>query len=289
MRQKRTIPFGYTVKNGKTVIDPQEAEYIRRIFSAYISGLSMQEIAEMLTADRVPFTVKTCEWCKARVARIIDNIRYTGSGEYDPIIEEKTYELAKECKRTRLKSNASDAPEIEIIRPRVKCEKCGYPMIRKVNANCRIRESWVCRCSECRLTVRISDADLIDKVRILMNRVIKNSNLMIPLPGQKKKVSEASKRLKEELETEMQNGSPREELILDLIARTANAEYAETSSTEALTARIAKQRVDMMKEQETFNGTYFEDIVKTVCLGENGRVRITTKTDADIYESEEEQ
>lgn len=288
MREKRTIPFGYTVKNGRTIIDPKEAEYIRRIFSAYISGLSMQEIADQLTADRVPFAVKTCDWCKARVARIIDNVRYTCSGEYDQIIEEQTYALALECKRSRQKAAIGGTPEIEIIRPHVKCEKCGYPMIRKVSPNCRIREAWTCRNDQCGLTVRIADTDLVEKVRILMNRVIKNSNLMIPLPKQKKP-SEASRRLKADMDAEMQNDFPSEELILELIGRTASAEYAETSSTEALAARIAKQRVDMMREQETFNETYFTDIVKTVYLGESGKVRITTKTDADIYESENEQ
>lgn len=148
----------------------------------------MQEIADQLTADRVPFAVKTCDWCKARVARIIDNVRYTCSGEYDQIIEEQTYALALECKRSRQKAAIGGTPEIEIIRPHVKCEKCGYPMIRKVSPNCRIREAWTCRNDQCGLTVRIADTDLVEKVRILMNRVIKNSNLMIPLPKQKKEI-----------------------------------------------------------------------------------------------------
>lgn len=56
------------------------------------------------------YTEKTNVWYKARFARIIDNAKYTGSNEYDAIIDEETFESAVSTKtarrQTRSKRNA---------------------------------------------------------------------------------------------------------------------------------------------------------------------------------------
>ena len=56
MKKIRYLPFGYTIRNGQTVIDQQEAETVRGIFTAYIHGASLKEIAEDLTAKNIPYT-----------------------------------------------------------------------------------------------------------------------------------------------------------------------------------------------------------------------------------------
>ena len=52
MKKIRYIPYGYTMRNGRTVIAQDEAVVIRGIFSAYINGASLQSIAELLTESR---------------------------------------------------------------------------------------------------------------------------------------------------------------------------------------------------------------------------------------------
>ena len=84
MKKTRFIPYGYTMRNGRTIIEHREADIIRYIFDEYIKGASLKTLAEELTARRVPYTEKTEVWDKARIARIIDNTRYTGSEIYDP-------------------------------------------------------------------------------------------------------------------------------------------------------------------------------------------------------------
>ena len=89
MKKIRYIPYGYTMRNGRTVIAQDEATVIREIFSAYINGASLQSIAELLTERKIPYSERTDVWDKARIARIIGNAKYIGDGEYDPIIEEE--------------------------------------------------------------------------------------------------------------------------------------------------------------------------------------------------------
>ena len=56
MKKIRYLPFGYTIRNGHTVIEQQEADVVRNIFRSYIQGASLKEIAEDLTAKKIPYT-----------------------------------------------------------------------------------------------------------------------------------------------------------------------------------------------------------------------------------------
>ena len=59
MKKTRFIPYGYTMRNGRTVIEHGEADIIRYIFDEYIKGASLKDLAEELTARKVPYTEKT--------------------------------------------------------------------------------------------------------------------------------------------------------------------------------------------------------------------------------------
>lgn len=62
MKKIRYIPYGYTMRNGRTVISNEEAEVIREIFKAYLDGTSLKAIAEELTGRQIPYTQKTTTW-----------------------------------------------------------------------------------------------------------------------------------------------------------------------------------------------------------------------------------
>ena len=53
MKKTRFIPYGYTIREGRTVIEHSEAEIIREIFDAYIKGASLKDIAESLTQRKI--------------------------------------------------------------------------------------------------------------------------------------------------------------------------------------------------------------------------------------------
>lgn len=173
MKKTRYIPYGYTMRNGRTVISTEEAEIIREIFKAYLDGASLKAIAEELTGRQIPYTQRTTTWDKARIARIIDNAKYIGTEEYDPIIDEDMYEAAVSLKTARqCKACEKENDAIGLLRDFVRCDNCGQPMKRRVNAKHRIRESWNCTNDECGIRVHISDAQLIETIIVLINRII---------------------------------------------------------------------------------------------------------------------
>lgn len=285
MKKTRCIPYGYTIRNGKTIVEHSEAEVIRSIFEEYIAGASLKEIADNLTAGKVPYTERTSEWGKAKVARIIENAKYIGDSEYDPIIDEGIYRTAGDCKIARnTKQNGRCSAEINLIRNRIKCGKCGAPMIRTMNSKCRVRESWVCTNHDCRFTLRISDNALLEKLMILMNRIIKNSALIIPQSKSAASDNPTIYRLQNEMKSELEKQNPNEQYVLDRIRMIAAEQYKSGNSTQNLAAMTAKKMVDMMSLQSAFNSAYFTDLTETVYLDDNGEIRLLTKTKTEIAE-----
>lgn len=288
MKKTRFIPYGYTIRDGRTVVEHNEAEIIRYIFDEYIKGASLKDLAEDLTRRKIPYTEKSDVWDKARIARIIDNSKYLGDGDYDPIIDEDTYEGAVSAKTARQRNTVEKECEgIALLRNRVKCEKCGSPMVRRICSKRSIKESWTCTNDECGYRLRISDGDLLMKITLLMNRIIENTELMIPKPKTRPKDSPKVAALQNEIDTELNRGNPSQEYVVSKVCDIASQLYKETQAKSMIVAQIARKRVMLMKPQETFNCDYFSDLISYITLGDSGNVTLHTKVETEIAEGEE--
>ena len=289
MKKTRFIPYGYTIREGQTVIEHTEAEIIREIFDEYIKGASLKDIAENLTQRRIPYTEKTDVWDKARIARIIDNAKYIGDEEYDPIIDEDTYEGAVSMKAARQRNTVQKECEgIALLRNRVKCEECGSPMVRRICSKRHVKESWTCQNAECGKRLRISDGDLLQKITILTNRIIENSELLIPKPKTRIVDSPTVASLQRQVDTELEKDHPSEEYIVDKISDIASQLYKETQAKKIIVAQIARKRASLMKPQENFNCEYFSDLIDYITLSSSGKVILHTKVVTEITEGENE-
>lgn len=289
MKKIRYLPFGYTIRNGQTVIDQQEAETVRGIFTAYIHGASLKEIAEDLTAKNIPYTERSCVWDKARISRILENAKYTGDAEFDAIIEDAVYEEAVAAKSARRWNRAvTECEGIRQLRDHIRCGNCGAPMLRHINSKREIRESWTCSNADCGIRVRISDGELLRKITLLMNRVIANADLMLPHPKIKHRDSAVVLNLQQQISDEMEQERPSEERIATLLCEIAGQLYRETNAKAQIAAQIARKRTSLMKPQDAFNAAYFSELIDTVSLHVGGGVVLHTKTETDICESEEE-
>ena len=286
MKKTRYVPYGYTVRDGKTVVEHEEAKVIRNIFDSYINGDSLKVIADLLTELEIPYTEKSTVWDKARIARIIENPKYMGTAEYAPIIDEEVYESALACKKARnTNTQAYNTEAIKAIRDHIKCGCCGYPMIRRIAARNRIKESWMCSNPECGMRIRMGDATLLEKLTILINRIIENNNLLISKEIADAKInSPATQSLITCIENKLRMPDHSEDEVLDKIRELARERYAYSNASKMNELRLAKNRASMMTPQEEFNMTYFEDLIKYITINELGFVTLHTKTDAEITE-----
>ncbi|MBR5383361.1 MAG: recombinase family protein [Clostridia bacterium] len=94
--------LGYTKDaDGHLVIDPEQAEIVKRIFREYLSGLSMDKIAAGLEADGVLTGAGKAKWHTSTINKILRNEKYIG----DALLQ-KTYTTDFLSKK-RLKNNGT--------------------------------------------------------------------------------------------------------------------------------------------------------------------------------------
>ena len=167
--KNRFIPFGYQVKNGEIVIVPSEAEIIQKIYEDYLSGMSLQQIALLLTEKCVEYLPNQSEWNKNRVARLISDNRYIGNDVYAVIIDRDIFDQARHIKKSR--NTQSECERGKIISPSVVsivCGKCGCDVRRLYDSRRRNKQRYVCTNEQCRTRYRISEEDMLRMMKELL-------------------------------------------------------------------------------------------------------------------------
>lgn len=79
------MPYGYCWKDGEILVDPEQAEIVKRIFRELLSGKGTEAIAKELNQEQVPTKKSGC-WTSTSIRDIIRNEKYTGD-----CIFQKTY------------------------------------------------------------------------------------------------------------------------------------------------------------------------------------------------------
>jgi site-specific DNA recombinase len=113
--QNVTLPHNGNSKRrpSKLVVDPEQAEIVKRIFQMYADGFSLKAIAKKFNAEKVisprPATGRLQQsWCPSSIRPILHNERYTGV-----VVFGKT---RKHVKATDNKRVARPGPEADKIR-----------------------------------------------------------------------------------------------------------------------------------------------------------------------------
>ena len=177
MQRNRTIPFGYTMMCGRIVIEPAEANAVIKIFSEYINGMSLLNIARHMELSNVRYNPNSDSWNKNMVKRIIENQKYIGAMGYPQIIDAETFEKANLQKAVRCTVTSNIPDDIREIRERTYCAECVHRLTRK-GGNGRY-ERWDCSSNDCRqLDYRLTDNMLKGAVVLALNTVIANPEMV---------------------------------------------------------------------------------------------------------------
>jgi len=85
------IPYGYDYIDGKFQTNSTEAPVIRNIYSWYIDGKSMGEIAKMLNLTKIP-TKRGGIWAKKTISTILKNPVYCGYLHWEGYVNKSDHE-----------------------------------------------------------------------------------------------------------------------------------------------------------------------------------------------------
>lgn len=72
-------PYGYDVRQGRLVVNPNEAPIVKRVFSMYLNDcMGLRSIAQQLNADEVPTKRGASLWDQSLISKMLKNVVYTG-------------------------------------------------------------------------------------------------------------------------------------------------------------------------------------------------------------------
>lgn len=97
--------YGYERgEDGKPKIVPEQAQVVRKIFAAYLAGMSTTAIKDMLESERIPTVTGKLVWDSAGIRRILMNEKYAGD-----VLMQKTY--VKDCLTKKTVKNNGELPK----------------------------------------------------------------------------------------------------------------------------------------------------------------------------------
>ena len=95
MARNRLLPFGYQMENGEIKAHPIEAPAVAKLYSDYLSGMSLHALSDRMT---VPFS-EGAAWNDQRVYAVLKNKNYLGTDTFPRLIEPELFEAV--CLRSR--------------------------------------------------------------------------------------------------------------------------------------------------------------------------------------------
>ena len=101
MKKIRYLPFGYRIANGNYEVIPEEGQLVRQIFSQYLEGNSLLQLAEMAQRSGIPYRENTAHWNKNMIARMLDDTRYWQDQRLPPLVDEETAAAVTQLRRKK--------------------------------------------------------------------------------------------------------------------------------------------------------------------------------------------
>ena len=173
--KRRTIPFGYRYENGAIMINASSSDIVKEIFSRYLSGDSMLNIAELLNKMHIEYRPGVVGWNKARIKRILEDKRYSGDDDYPQIISNEILKKADALRDAKNKQkNVNKNDDIYNLNAETICPCCGSVMKRRYEPRTKIHERWI----DCRKTVVKTDDSLLGEIGDLINLLIDNPDMI---------------------------------------------------------------------------------------------------------------
>ena len=165
--KRRTIPFGYRYENGAIMINASSSDIVKEIFSRYLSGDSMLNIAELLNKMHIEYRPGVVGWNKARIKRILEDKRYSGDDDYPQIISNEILKKADALRDAKNKQkNVNKNDDIYNLNAETICPCCGSVMKRRYEPRTK------------RKTVVKTDDSLLGEIGDLINLLIDNPDMI---------------------------------------------------------------------------------------------------------------
>ena len=281
--RNRSIPFGYHYQNGIMAVHPQESQIVQAVFMAYLSGEPLSKIAAHLTAKLVEYLPGCCQWNKARVKRILDNAKYTGAGDFPPIIKEKDFQMAHQKKDSANTNRQSVNEDIKLFKGLTHCHHCGGPMVRRMDSRFENPVTW--KCPRCDYFLPLPDEEFKRRVFLLQKKLADKPLLAEKEEDEIQVTSMEARRLTNEIFRKLDSGNFSEDELVNLALQCAAKNYEAISSARHITDRLTAILLHA-GPLSAFDRTLFERTVSEIHLTRKGEILLKLQNGVFIGEGD---
>ena len=271
--KNRKIPFGYTINDGTHAIHQEEAQTIKRIYTEYIGGASLNDIAATLTAEKREYLPGQYIWNKNRISRILSDSRYCGAVESFPaVVSRSEFNRASVIKSGKYTAAATSIKtEVNPLKGTVHCAECGNIMRRRFdNRYKQSTERWKCSCGN---IVSVSDEDLLGMVTEALNQIICDTKIIEDTKDTATPQSVELTRMTNEINRQLDSRNIDIEKLKTAILECAAKKYSEIKSTRHITDRL-KADFEKSGPLSDFSPDLFRRTVSRILLSKNRLVQI---------------
>ena len=259
MSKNRRIPFGYMMQNGIITTNPAEVLAVLTIFSEYMAGKSLENIANNMN---VPYSEDKI-WNKNMVKRVLENEKFLGTDTYPQLISEDVFKAVNERKSAKATSLCIVPDELQEVRSLTVCKECGKRLFRTK------AELWDCRNNECHhYLFKLTDEMLTGAILNILNTVIANPVLIEAVATVSEYIPTSEIRSKQsEINRAIDNGTKTAEEIRNDILRLAELKYKHcTYSDVNQKTELLKFLIDSRNQLNTLDIGLLRSCVKRITV-----------------------
>lgn len=281
--KNRRFPYGYEMQNGLIVICLKEADTVKQIFSQYLNGKNLKNIAERLTENQIEFLPGEYGWNKSRIKRMIEDERYIGDNTYPAIIDKDISQKANFEKNSR-RTNISPVvtAEKKLLTHKVICADCRRRLFHNTDSRLKNSEKWFCKNEDCKFSVYMAIAELEYMVTKILNLLISKPSL-----AEYKETDIQAEpsleiiRMENEIERQLESIDFDKNEIQNMILQCATKKYDEYKGVRHITDRL-KADFEQSSPLSAFNTRLFDRTVSAITIDKDKKVCLKLKNNKII-------
>ena len=281
--KNRRFPYGYEMQNGLIVICLKEADTVKQIFSQYLNGENLKNIAERLTENQIEFLPGEYNWNKSRIKRMIEDKRYIGGDNYPTIIDKNTFQRANVEKNNRIRNiNPVITSEKKLLTNKVICSNCGRRLFHNTDSRLKNSEKWFCKNEGCKFSVYMTVAELEHEITEILNLLILQPGL-VEYEGTDISAEPSIEiiRMENEIERQLESIDFDKNEIQNMILQCATKKYDAYKGVRHITDRL-KADFEQSSPLSAFNTRLFDRTVSAITIDKDKKVCLKLKNNKII-------
>lgn len=281
--KNRRFPYGYEMQNGLIVICLKEADTVKQIFSQYLNGKNLKNIAERLTENQIEFLPGEYSWNKSRIKRMIEDERYIGDDTYPAIIDKDIFRKANFEKNSR-RTNISPVvtAEKKLLTHKVICADCGRRLFHNTDSRLKNSEKWFCKNEDCKFSVYMTVAELEHEITEILNLLISTPKFTeYEETDVQAEPSLEIIRMENEIERQIESIDFDKNEIQNMILQCATKKYDAYKGVRHITDRL-KADFEQSSPLSAFNTRLFDRTVSAITIDKDKKVCLKLKNNKII-------